>query len=506
MRASRIPRGRDTGMMRLHAWVMIVTTGLAVFAALHATRTDPRYSATAEVVVAPTITRSGNYIQPSMPTERRVATSTDVVSKAAARLGTSSKHVVKHMSVTVPVDTQVLDFSYAADTPGAAQSGAKALAQAYVQARNPKDDKDAIATLVSPPELPSAPVATNYPLVLGAAILGGLLTGFVFARAWDRVRGRIRTIADAEQCTDLDALALTPNLPSTSIDGNRRRWAGRTQLDALAARVLGEVEGAERSTVLVTGAASRCGSTAVAVLTALGLARMGRVVVLVTADDLVVAQMSRDRDPQREPEETSPDLWPDALTAEQEGLHLVPVAEWDRAGVAAARVTSLLPELQQRLPEALIVIDGPPALSSAGIALRVDKVVLVVSLGRCSRMSTAIAVQALDHRAGKMMGLVITPRRGLARQGLVLVRAWVSRQVSRIRFRIAPPTVSTQPASAHWSRSGTNSTPLPSPPALTNPTVLKAPRSGVAKSNRNGNAKRPTKPQPSGESASSVLS
>lgn len=504
MSTSTLPRDRDTGMLRLHAWVMIVTTGLAVVVALLATRTDPRYSATAEVVVAPTITPSGNYIQPSMPTEQRVATSNGVISNAAERLGVPSGQAFAHVSVTVPVDTQILVFTYTADTPAAAQSGAKAVAEAYLQARNPRNGKSPIASLVSAPDLPSAPLGTNYPLVLGAAVLGGLLVGFVVARAWDQVRGRLRTVADAERCADLDAVAVTPPLPSTSIDRDRRRWAGRSRLDGLSARVLAEVEREKRSTVLVTGAASGCGSTAVAVLTALGLVRLGRVVVLVTADDQVVARMSGDWDPQRKPEATSADLWPAARAAEQEGLHLVPVAEWDGGGVAAARLANLLPELQHRLPEALIVIDGPPASSSAGLALRVDKIMLVAALGRCSRTSMAIAAQALGHCAEKLMGLVITPRRGHIREGLLLARAWVSRLASRIRFRIAPSTVGSM--SAIPSRSDTIPVPIPMPPVRTDQNGVKANRPSVAKSARNGDAKRPPRAQPDGEPTSSVMS
>ena len=503
MRASSLSTDRDTGMRRLYALAMIVTTGLAVAAALYVSRTDPRYSSTAEVVVGPTITRSGNYIDPSMPTEQRVATSTAVVSDAAEKLGVPTGQAANGISVTVPVDTEILVFTYTADTPTAALSGAKALSEAYLQARNPKSGKDAVASLVGPPELPSTPLGTNYPVILGAAVLGGLLTGFVLARAWDRVRGRIRTIADAEQCTNLDALALTPRLPSTSIDNVRPLTACHPQLDALAARVLGEVEGEKRSSLLVTGAASECGSTAVATLTALALARMGRVVVLVTADDQVVTRMSSKRDRERGTGARSPDVWPNPLTAEQEGVHLVPVPQWDTAGIAAGKLTNLLPELRRRLPEALIVIDGPPAWYSAGIALRVDKILLVVALGHCSRKSTAMAAQALDHCAEKMMGLVVTPRRGPSRQGPVPVPETDSRPESS--FRPALPKVDSAPTSSPPSPSGTTSTPS-APAVQADQTGPKAARPNKAKSDRTRGANRRPKPQPNGEPTSSVMS
>lgn len=502
MRASTLPSDRATGMFRLYAWLMTITVGLAVGVALLGTRTTPQYSATAEVLIGPTITPSGNYIEPSMPTEQRVATSADVVGNAAAKLGVTSKQALAHLSVTVPVDTKILVLSYTDATPAAALSGAKVFAATYLRARNPENGKNPVASLISPPERPSTPVGTNYPVILGAAVVAGLLIGFALARAWDRVRGRIRTVADAERCADLDALVVTPLLPRKSIDRHPRFLAGRSQLTSLAARVLGEVEGGSRSSLLVTGAASDCGSTAVAATTAVALARMGHVVVLVTADDEVVARMSLDRNPRSRSVLTSPDLWPDTRPAEQEGLHLVSVAEWDVAGDAAARLTNLLPELHDRLPEALIVIDGPPAWSSAGIALRVDKILLVAALGRGSRKALATAVQALDHCAEKMMGLVITPRGGRARHELVSVRGWAEHQLRKILFRVAPPAMDPESASGGWS----NVRGTPAPPVWTEKKGLQAVRSKVSSSGRTADVARRPKPKPSDEPTSSAVS
>ncbi|KAA1397727.1 hypothetical protein [Aeromicrobium ginsengisoli] len=500
MKASTLPSDRETGMFRLYAWVMIVTVGLAVGVAVLGTRTTPQYSATAEILIDPTLTPSGNYIEPSMPTEQRVATSADVVGNAAAKLGITSKEAAEHLSVTVPVDTKILVMSYTDNTPAAALTGAKGLVDSYLRARNPEDGKNPVASLVSPPERPSSPVGTNYPVILGAAVIAGLLVGFAVARAWDRVRGRIRTVADAERCAGLDALVVTPPLPRTSIDRHPRFLAGRSQVTSLAARVLGQVEDGPRSCLLVTGAAADCGSTAVAATTAVALARMGRVVVLVTADDEVVTRMSRERAPEHKNARAQRDVWPDTRPAEQEGLHLVSVAEWDSAGLAAARLTNLLPELHHRLPEALIVIDGPPAWSSAGIALRVDKILLVVALGRGSRKSLATAVQALDHCAEKMMGLVITPRGGRKRRQHSSVREWASRQLRKVVFRIAPPAMDPEPSPDRRS-SATAVLPV-----WKEKNGTLAAGSGVAKADRSADVARRPKPKPSGEPTSSVAS
>ena len=426
-------------MVRLYAWVMIVTAGLTVVVALLASRTAPEYSSSAEILIDPTITPSGNYISPSMPTEQRVATSNDVVETAAARLGISSGEALEHLSVTVPVDTQVLVMTYTASTPAAALSGAKAVAQTYVQNRNPANGKNAVASLVGPPKLPSVPKATNYPVVVGVAVLGGLLIGFAVAWTWDRVRGRIRTVADAERNTELSALAV---LPRPSMGRDQRISAGRPHLDSLAARVLGEVEVGLRPSVLVTGVGPDCGITTVAVQTSLALARMGRVVILVTADYEAIARLSPNRG---KAHETAPT-----------GLHVVPVSGWDNGGIAAAELANLLPELHDRLPEALLVIDGPPAWRSAGMALHADKILLVVGLGRSSRASTAAAARALDHCAEKLMGLVVTPPIGRIRATFGRVgtapgslRTWAGVQARRVMSRIAPPAPAT-PVPTVW--------------------------------------------------------
>ena len=144
---------RHRACCALYAWVMIIAAGLAVVVALHVTRTEPQYSASAEVVLGPTITRSGNYIQPSMPTEQRVATSTEVIS-ARGRAGWCDRSKGANASVTVPVDTESLVLSYTAAPPSEALSGAEAFAASVPGARNPKNGMIRSPDLVSPPEMP----------------------------------------------------------------------------------------------------------------------------------------------------------------------------------------------------------------------------------------------------------------------------------------------------------------------------------------------------------------
>lgn len=473
MKPSAFPRNRDAGMVRLYAWVMAFTVGLTVAFALFASRTEPQYSASAEILMGPAITPSGNYIQPSMPTEQRVATSTEVIATAADRLGVTSAQALEQLSVTVPVDTQVLVLTYTASTRAEAWNGANIIAETYLQNRNPADGKNPVASLVGPPEMPEAPTAANYPVVLAVAVMGGLLIGFAVAWTWDRVRGRIRTIADAERRADRDALAV---LGRRTLSRRRLDPASRSNLDSLAARVLGQVEGGPRPSVLVTGVGPGCGSTTAAVQMAIALARLGRVVFLVTADRDVIAQLSHDRGPARP---DARDVWPTAAAARLPRLHPVPVTEWDEDGVATAKLANLLPELHDRLPEAVVVIDGPPAWQSAGMALRADKILLVVELGRSSRASTEAAAQALDHCADKLMGLVIRPPSGRVRTALVSIRSWVSLRASRIMARIAPPAPASLTPQGPVTRVHDLASLLPRLQESTPTVASKRPRAGV---------------------------
>ena len=140
---------------------------------------------------------------------------------------------------------------------------------------------------------------------------------------------------------------------------------------------------------MVTGVGPGCNSTAVAAQTALALARMGRVAILVTADHDVIASLARRFSPG-----TLSSRAPRRCISRDAPPGLLLVGEWDGDGVAAAKLTNLLPELHDRMPEAVVVIDGPSAWQSAGMALRADKILLVVAPGRSSRASAAAGAGA----------------------------------------------------------------------------------------------------------------
>ena len=182
-------------------------------------------------------------------------------------------------------------MTYTDETPAAALAGAKAIAESYVKIRNPANGKNMVATLVGPPELPSSAVPTNYPVVLGVAVMGGLLSDSPrpgpgtgtrpdsYSRR-GRATYRSRYLGGA-------AASVVEGRPQGRSRPSASRFVGRSR-----ARRSRERAGVQP---LVTSVGTGCNSTGVAAQTALALARMGRVAILVTADHDVIASLSPGR-------------------------------------------------------------------------------------------------------------------------------------------------------------------------------------------------------------------
>ena len=114
MTRTTAPQPRGGGLLRTYLWLVLATTALTVVAALLAVGEQERtYTSTAEIVVNPEMT-GGAPILPQMGTERATVESGDVAAAAAERLETDVETASEGLSVTVPVDTNVLAISYTA--------------------------------------------------------------------------------------------------------------------------------------------------------------------------------------------------------------------------------------------------------------------------------------------------------------------------------------------------------------------------------------------------------
>src|SRR6478735_11887886 len=127
---SSILRRRKLTVLGIAALVVLVTIAITA-------RETKIYNATASVVVQGPPT-SGGQSQVNMATEAAVAGSPAVAKLVITQehlKGVSPGQLSGHLSVHVPLDCQVLQFTYASPNPRVAQEQAEAFAAAYLAFR-----------------------------------------------------------------------------------------------------------------------------------------------------------------------------------------------------------------------------------------------------------------------------------------------------------------------------------------------------------------------------------
>ncbi len=133
------------GAIRRRWWIVIIGLILGAAAGLLAISLQSKvYDSATSVLVtdtgAPTQGSAANARTSSginMDTEAQLVKSQTVSSAAQKILSTSTSttQLVKHVTVTVPANTQVLSISYSTGSPTAAQAASRAFAQAYLNSR-----------------------------------------------------------------------------------------------------------------------------------------------------------------------------------------------------------------------------------------------------------------------------------------------------------------------------------------------------------------------------------
>jgi capsular exopolysaccharide synthesis family protein len=139
---------RDFGsLLWRRKWTLAAVAAAVVGAALLVSMLQtPVYQAKASVLVESPpgeVSQNG----PNMATEKRVGTSHAVakIALAALHLRSTPEKLLPGLSVDVPVDTEILDFTYSDPSPEMAQRKAEAFAQAYLQFRQKKLVEDVLA-------------------------------------------------------------------------------------------------------------------------------------------------------------------------------------------------------------------------------------------------------------------------------------------------------------------------------------------------------------------------
>ena len=128
-------------LRRRRRTIAFATAVAVALAAVWVWWSGPQYASQASVVIRPIL--SGPFDQSHIDdvgagTEAKVLDSTVVAELAAKKLHVSAADaptLLEHLTVDNPLGTLILNISYTADSPGAAERGAQAFADAYLQNR-----------------------------------------------------------------------------------------------------------------------------------------------------------------------------------------------------------------------------------------------------------------------------------------------------------------------------------------------------------------------------------
>lgn len=287
------PVGRRT-FLRAHAVLIVCFAALVtVTAGALSYQQPPTYTSVARVVVEPQLLPNGGAPPaPDMATEKAVAMSSAVTTAAAAVLGLPLDQASAGLSISVPVDTHVLEFSFTGEVPQTVARRTEAFSQAYVDYRSFHSTSSGklvpqLAEIITPASLPTSPSGPDHLLQIGAALLLGLALGIGVAAASDRWDRRVRGPGHLAELTHSPVLAVVPR---PKLSGPQRlvltssprsdaaeayRFLHAKLLDPLASRGIG--------TLLVTCSSDRDREArdVVAANLAAAAAEAGRAVVVV---------------------------------------------------------------------------------------------------------------------------------------------------------------------------------------------------------------------------------
>jgi len=421
-------------------WIVTVTFLATVSAGAFSLLQTPVYESTARVVVLPEVKPAGPAPQPpSMGTEKELVASDVVASGAARVLGVSVAELLDGLTVTVPVDTQVLAISYRSSSPSEAQRRAQALANSYVAY---KDSQPIItlperARVISPAQVPDWPSRPNIPLNIAAGLFVGLLLGLLAALLRDRLDDRLRGASELEH-RGLPVLTVLPPTPPASdlavLDAHDSPVA--RAYTALGQQVLQGLVGtpnAPDATVVVTSVGPDERTSSVSVNLAAAVAISGGRVAIVDAE-------GRPRRTRGEAEATDdPPGLLDVLTARAQlsaVLQPTRIPQLTLLGIGrrTSGATDLLigprwPETSAALSRSfdVVVVTAAPILSSPDtvrLANGAAGVVVIVHNGCSTRSELDRVVLEVGRLRTAVLGFVLIER-ARGRQRLRALRRWL---------------------------------------------------------------------------------
>jgi succinoglycan biosynthesis transport protein ExoP len=363
-----------------------------------------------------------------MSTEKAIASSGSVTEIAARNLGISRHVLAAGLSVSVPLNTHVLEITCTSTDPAIAQRWATALAAAYVEysgsARAAATDSTSSAatvkaTIITAADRPASQSSPNHLLDLAVGITVGLLLGIGVALLRDRLDDRLRGVVDLEERIGAPLLAQLP-----AVRRRRRDAAALLMLRApkspaakayrdLHVRVVRAAARRSAKTVLVTCPLSE-GKSHVAANLAISLAQAGWRTVLVCADassPRTEALFALGDDEDRRPVviNTRTDLSKVVRYTAVDGLLVLPTSCIESSfDLHASTFPWALDELSRTAD--FVIADAPPLLLGAtagALAESVDAVLVVADARRSTRRRVDSAARQLEHIRSNVIGCVL---------------------------------------------------------------------------------------------------
>jgi capsular exopolysaccharide synthesis family protein len=393
----------------------------------------PTYDASADVAVQPRVFSPGTVPQqPDMGTEKAVATSSAVLERASRLLQVPVTELSHGLSVSVPLNTTILHFSYSYPSPAEAQRRAQAVASSYVvywlaqqpslktTSRTPSGDIVPTA-IITPAMRPSSPSSPNHVVDMVIATIIGLMIAVGTAFIRDRLDDRLRSPHDFEDVGGGPLLAVIPAVRPRRGDPSSGLVMARSPESAAAhayqdlrTRVFRAAGQRNAKTLLITSP-SGARQTTLAANLAIALAQAGPSVTLVCADlrwphghelfgeqnSVGLASVIEGR--------TALD---DAIRGTDiPGMNVLP-AGWLEGDYGAALHGAGLRRVIGRLRTQFdfIVIDAPPALAGAdtgALAELADMVLLVGDARHTTRRQMTATVEQLEHVRDRIIGCVV---------------------------------------------------------------------------------------------------
>jgi capsular exopolysaccharide synthesis family protein len=422
-------------------WILLVTLVVTATAAMLSSSPKAKYSSKATVLVGPrTFPLQVQPQAPNMPDEKALASSGVVTGLASRALGVPASELSHGLSISVPLNTDLLQFSYSYSNAAEARRRAQGLADAYVTYRStqvpnippqtstsrtpPVAGFTEPAAVITPASIPGAPSKRSRTLDIGVGVLLGLVLGVATAILRDRLDDRLRGPEDLEELVGANVLGQISrrrrlrdlwsrsSVPNAAADPRTAQ-----SYRALRTRVLSATRRTGGKLLLVTSPGQEDKARVAADLAAT-VAAAGKQVILLGADirnGHRPAPLGTNNTIGLSTVVTGATELSEAIQlTEIPGLTVLPSGPPTpdpEAVLEAATLPLMLICLQNRAD--LVVIDGPSILAGAVATPLGDyaDMILVVGDARASRRAqVAAAARLLRPLQDKVIGCVLEDR------------------------------------------------------------------------------------------------